>query len=172
MITTNDADLAKKMRMIREHGQAEKYYHDMEGYNGRMDNLQAAALRGKLPHLDAWNNERRQIAQWYLQGLQGVSPITLPSANAGADSVWHLFVIVVPDNHALHEALKKQNIFTGFHYPVPLHLQKAYAHRGYKKGDFPHSERNGGQGISLPMYPELGKAEVDLVIKAIKAFYA
>ncbi len=172
VVTTNDEALAAKIRMIREHGQAQKYYHDIEGYNGRMDNLQAAAVQAKLPHLEGWNNERRQAATWYKELLSGLTEVELPEVAEGAEPVWHLFVIHVPDAQKLHEYLKTQGVFTGFHYPKALHLQKAYEFMGLKEGSFPNAEYNASHLLSLPMFPELGKPEVEKVAREIRQFFA
>jgi len=172
VVTTNDPEIAAKVKMIREHGQAEKYYHDMEGYNGRMDNIQAAAVRAKLPFMDGWNAKRRQVAAWYEQLLGDCQPVELPQIAPGAMPVWHLFVIHVADPNGLHEHLKGLGISSGFHYPMPLHLQKAYAHMGLGEGSFPNAEYNAHHLLSLPMFPELSRAEVEKVASAIRDFYA
>ena len=172
VITTNSEELAKKMKVIREHGQAAKYYHDMEGYNGRMDNIQAASVRAKVPYMNAWNDKRRQAAKWYFDALADIKGITIPQIAEGCEPVWHLFVILVDQPNDLHEHLKSKNIFSGFHYPMPLHLQKAYAGMNLGKGSFPVTEKAASSLLSLPMFPELTKAEVEKVASEIKAFFA
>ena len=172
VITTNSEEMAKKMKVIREHGQAEKYYHDMEGYNGRMDNIQAAAVRAKVPYMDGWNGQRRQVASWYFEALKDVKELQMPVIAEGCEPVWHLFVVLTDDPNALHEHLKTKNIFTGFHYPMPLHLQKAYANMNLGKGSFPVTEKAANTLLSLPMFPELTRAEVQKVATEIKAYFS
>jgi dTDP-4-amino-4,6-dideoxygalactose transaminase len=159
-ITTNDEELARKCRMIRDHGQAKKYYHDVEGYNGRLDSIQAAFLRIKLAHLEQWNRQRQERARGYEKLLAelGESAI-LPVAEAWAKPVYHLYVIRVKDRDDVMTRLAAEGIGTGIHYPIPLHLQKAYGYLGYKEGDFPVSERLAKEIVSLPMYPSLTEAQ-------------
>ena len=171
-VVTNDATIEDVVRCLREHGQSKKYYHRMEGYNGRMDNLQAAALRGKLPYLDGWNQKRRERAQQYLENLKDISEVVLPAVSDFSAHVFHVFVILVPDSAALSDYLKEKNIFTAFHYPVPLHLQDAYKGSEAAKGNFPISEKCAERLISLPMYPELTKQEVDKVCVEIRQFFS
>jgi len=170
-ITTNDGDLAKKVRVLRDHGQAQKYYHDIEGYNGRLDAIQAGILQVKLRHLADWNEKRRQSAVRYRELLSSVEPaIRLPYEPSWAKPVYHLYVIRVEDRQALQKHLAEANIGTGIHYPIPLHLQKAYASLGYKQGDFPVSERVASEIVSLPMFPGLGSDEQNRVAQEILAF--
>ena len=167
-ITTNDEDIARKCRMLRDHGQAKKYHHDVEGYNGRLDAIQAAFLRIKLKHLPAWNEQRRARAKVYTDLLGSVAEgVILPVAASWAKAVYHLYVIRVKDRDDLIAQLGAQNIGTGIHYPIPLHLQKAYTHLGYKEGDFPVSELLAREIVSLPMYPGLTAAEQERVSDAI-----
>jgi dTDP-4-amino-4,6-dideoxygalactose transaminase len=156
-VTTNDAELARKVRMLRDHGQAQKYCHDMEGYNGRLDAIQAGILRIKLRHLTAWNERRRECAARF-QELFGSAHkgIKLPYEPSWAKAVFHLYVVRVQNRDQLQKCLAEAGIGTGIHYPIPLHLQKAYADLGYKKGDFPVSEAAAAEILSLPMYPGLG----------------
>jgi len=155
-VTTNDADLAKKMRMLRDHGQATKYYHDMEGYNGRLDAMQAGFLSVKLRHLAEWNEQRRQAAQKYQEMLGSAKDaIVLPFVPEWAKPVFHLFVVRVQDRTQLMKRLGDDGIGTGIHYPIPLHLQKAYIGSGYKAGDFPVTEKIAAEIVSLPMFPGL-----------------
>ncbi|HSO62489.1 MAG TPA: DegT/DnrJ/EryC1/StrS family aminotransferase, partial [Desulfobacterales bacterium] len=139
-VVTADANLAQTMRMLREHGQSRKYYHDMEGYTGRLDAIQAAVLRLKLRRLADWNRARRANAARYTQHLAEVPGVTVVAEAAYAESVYHLYVILVDDRDGLQRFLAEKGVGTNLHYPLPLHLQKAYAHRGFKKGDFPVSE--------------------------------
>jgi dTDP-4-amino-4,6-dideoxygalactose transaminase len=170
-ITTNDGDLAKKVRVLRDHGQAQKYFHEVEGYNGRLDAIQAGILQVKLRHLADWNEKRRQSAVRYRELLSSVEPaIRLPHEPSWAKPVYHLYVIRVEDRQGLQKHLAEANIGTGIHYPIPLHLQKAYASLGYKQGDFPVSERVASEIVSLPMFPGLGSDEQNRVAQEILAF--
>lgn len=171
-ITTNDAEVAKVCSCLRDHGQSKKYYHCMEGYNGRMDNFQAAALRGKLPLMDNFNEQRREIAKAYAEDLKGVSGVKLPVVYDYSAHVFHLFVVLVDNPQELHEYLKTKGIFSGFHYPVPLHLQDAYQDRNEGVGTYPISEKCADTLISLPMFPEMKREQVTRVCDAIKSFYA
>ncbi|MBW1795540.1 MAG: DegT/DnrJ/EryC1/StrS family aminotransferase [Deltaproteobacteria bacterium] len=166
-VTTNDADLASKVRMIRDHGQARKYFHDMEGYNGRCDALQAAALRVKLRHLPAWNESRRRNAQRYLDMLKDIEGIILPEVADYILPVYHLFVIQAYKRDAVADALKQRSISTGLHYPIPLHLQEAYEHLGISKGSFPVTESCAEKLLSLPMFPELTEEQISYVCESI-----
>jgi dTDP-4-amino-4,6-dideoxygalactose transaminase len=158
-VTTNDESLAQKVKMLRDHGQARKYYHDMEGYNGRLDAIQAGILQTKLRFLPDWNAERRKRASTYRELLAAASDqVILPHEPSWANGVYHLYVIHTEERDRLKEYLSKSNIGTGIHYPVPLHLQKAYSSLGYGDGDFPVSECAARQVLSLPMYPQI-KAE-------------
>src|SRR5271154_4483571 len=153
--TTNSEDIARKMRMLRDHGQAKKYYHDVEGYNGRLDSLQAGFLTVKLRHLADWNKARQVAAQRYQQLFGKANGLILPLEPQGSRPVYHLFVVRVDDRAGLQKHLADVKIDTGIHYPVPLHQQKAYTHMGYKAGDFPVTERIAPEIVSLPMYPQL-----------------
>jgi len=154
-VTTNDEEMARKMRMIRDHGQAKKYYHDIEGYNGRLDSLQAGFLTVKLRHLADWNKARQAAAQRYREFFGKADGLILPFEPAGSRPVYHLFVVRVEDRAAFQKHLADANIDTGIHYPVPLHQQKAYARMGHKTGDFPVTERIAPEIVSLPMFPQL-----------------
>jgi dTDP-4-amino-4,6-dideoxygalactose transaminase len=169
-VVTRDEDMAQQMRMIRDHGQAQKYFHDLEGYNGRLDAIQAAVLRIKLKRLQDWNQSRRNNAALYTERLQDVSGITLPVEAGFAEPVYHLYVILADNRDGLQEFLSENGIATGLHYPLPLHLQKAYAHLGYVKGDFPVAESAAERLLSLPMYPELTAEQIDYVCSSIKEF--
>ncbi len=169
-VVTQDEDMAQKMRMIRDHGQAQKYFHDLEGYNGRLDAIQAAVLRIKLKRLQDWNQSRRKNAALYTELLQDVPGITLPVEAGFAESVFHLYVILADNRDGLQKFLSEKGVATGLHYPLPLHLQKAYAHLGHKKGDFPVAEHTAERLLSLPMYPELTAEQIDYVCSSIKEF--
>ncbi len=166
-ITTDDATLAAKVRMIRDHGQAQKYYHDVEGYNGREDSIQCAALRVKLKRLPAWTASRQAHAARYAEKLKGNPKIKLPATGEGCKPVYHLFVVQVDNRDQVAEKLKAKGIATGLHYPIPLHLQKAYAYRGMKEGDFPLTEKAAKRILSLPMFPELTNEQIDYVCASL-----
>ena len=168
-ITTNNVDLSEKIRMLRDHGQAKKYHHEIEGYNGRCDALQAAVLRVKLKHLPVWNEARRKNAQLYLGLLNGLDGIILPKADVGCVHVYHLFVIQVNDRDEVARALKKKGISTGLHYPIPLHLQNAYAHLKIPEGSFPIAESYCKKLLSLPMFPELSEEQISYVCKKLRS---
>jgi dTDP-4-amino-4,6-dideoxygalactose transaminase len=154
-VTTNDTDMARKMRMLRDHGQSTKYYHDIEGYNGRLDSIQAGILRVKLQHLPRWTAQRQAAAARYREQFAGEEAVVLPYAPEWTKAVYHLFVVRVENRDELMKQLGAAGIGTGIHYPIPLHLQKAYRDLGYKSGDFPRSERIASEILSLPMYPQL-----------------
>lgn len=168
MVTTDDQRLAATVRMLRDHGQAEKYYHDLEGYNGRCDALQAAALSVKLRHLPQWTEARRRHARRYAEQLRGVPGLTLPATAAGNLPAHHLFVIQIEDRERVRQELAGKGIATGLHYPLPLHLQKAYGHLNLAEGSFPVAEACAARLLSLPMYAELGDEQIDYVCAALK----
>ena len=170
-VTTNDDELARKIKMLRDHGQAQKYYHDMEGYNGRLDAIQAGILRIKLRHLARWNHQRRECAALYGRILGSLADtIVLPIEAAWSRGVYHLYVVRHSDRKGLQSHLSSRGIGTAIHYPIPLHLQKAYQGLGYKQGDFPVSERVAPQILSLPMFAQLRKDQQELVAEAIADF--
>jgi dTDP-4-amino-4,6-dideoxygalactose transaminase len=154
IVVTKNPDYARKARMLRDWGQAEKYEHVLKGYNYRMDGLQGAILRVKLRHLDAWTNARRAHAQLYNRLLAG-NEATLPTEMSYARHVYHLYVVRTANRDALHEHLHRHDIHAGIHYPIPVHLQPAYRDLGYGPGDFPRSERAAAEVLSLPLHPEL-----------------
>jgi len=162
-VTSNDADIIRKVKMLRDHGQSQKYYHDVEGYNARMDALQAIALRAKLKYLPEWNAARRHCADHYSRRLAVTPRITVPRVGPHNVHVFHLYVILVENRDALQAELANHGIGTGLHYPQPLHLQKAYAHMGYKPGDLPVTERLARTLLSLPMFPTLTPEQIDYV---------
>src|SRR5450432_3527273 len=154
--TTNDAAVAKTMKMLRDHGQATKYYHDVEGYNGRLDSIQAGLLHVKLAHLAKWNAQRREHAAEYQRLLKSVDGVLVPPFEPSwSRAVYHLYVVRTDNREGLMDHLKKAGIGTGIHYPIPLHLQKAYASMKYRAGDFPVSEKAAAEIVSLPMFPQL-----------------
>ncbi len=171
MMTTNSDSFAEKTRMIMAHGAKTKYYHDIIGVNSRLDALQAAILRAKLPHTDRWNDERRRIADQYRSLLKD-GDIILPVESAGCRHIYHQFTIRSSRRDALQKHLADHGVSCGIHYPVSLHLQKALAYLGYKPGDFPESERAAAQALSLPIYPQLQQAQIEHVAKTILSFGA
>ena len=169
-VITNDEQVAKTVKMLREHGQSQKYYHDMEGYNGRLHAIQAAFLRVKLRQLDAWTGGRRAAAARYAELFANVPGVTVPHEPDYSRAVYHLYVIRTKDREGLGEHLKKQGIYTGLHYPVPLHLQKCYAGWGYGPGSFPVTEAVASSILSLPMFPTLTAEQQQRTVDAIAAF--
>lgn len=169
MVTTNDQELAHRVRMLRDHGSEKRYHHDRIGLNGRLDELQAAVLRIKLPHLDEWNERRRGHAALYGQLLEGTD-VTTPSATPYGRHVYHLYVIRSARRGALREWLADNGIGTGIHYPIPAHLQNACAAYGHGPGSLPVTETLAGEILSLPMYPELIPSQIERVVQQIKAF--
>ena len=171
--TTNTESIAQKMRMLRDHGQAQKYYHDMEGYNGRLDSIQAGILGVKLPRLAQWNEQRRECARRYQELLAPLSgSITLPYEPSSSKSVYHLYVVRTPYRSELQEQLNQAGVGTGIHYPIPLHLQKAYAAMNHKPGDFPVCEQVAAECLSLPMFPGLRANQQANVAETIAEFAA
>lgn len=171
-VVTNDEEIADQIRMIRDHGQAKKYYHDMEGYNGRLDAIQAGILRIKLKRLKDWNESRRKNAAYYTELLSDIPEVTVPYEADFATSVYHLYVIQIEDRDSLQEFLGEKEIGTGLHYPLPLHMQKAYEHLGYREGDFPVTEKVAKNLLSLPMFPELTRTQIEYVADCIKQWAA
>ena len=173
-VVTEDQELYEKMRLLRVHGGVERYVHEILGHCYRMAELQAAVLSVKLPHLKRWTVRRQQVAEKYRRLLSGIEEVTLPTVLDGAEHVYHLFVIRVPaeKRDALRSSLSENEIGTGLHYPIPLHLQKAYAHLGYRKGDFPVAERSCGEILSLPMCPMLKDSQVQYVCEKIRSFFS
>jgi len=169
-ITTNDPVMAGKMKMLRDHGQSRKYYHDIEGYNGRLDALQAGILHIKLSHLKSWNEQRRSKAGEYNRLFSQTGAVSLPFEPSWSRGVYHLYVIRTTDREGLMKHLKDAGIGSGIHYPVPLHLQKAYLSFNYSVGDFPVTESAAGEILSLPMYPQLAPEQQERVVAEVKAF--
>lgn len=169
-VTTGDAEMAKTIRMLRDHGQAQKYYHDVEGYNGRLDAIQAGILRVKLARLAAWNEQRRECAKRYNELLAGSPELGTPEEPAWSKAVYHLYVVRVADREELQRVLTAAGVGSGIHYPVPLHLQKAYGHLGYKPGDFPEAERACREILSLPMFPGLTAEQQTRVAECVMAY--
>jgi len=167
-VTTNDPELARRVRVLRNYGSHVKYHNESLGFNSRLDELQAALLRVKLAKLDDWNERRRKLARRYLEKLAGVPGLVLPTVPAWADPVWHLFVVRHPRRDQLQKSLAEAGVGTLIHYPVPPHLQPAYAALGYKRGNFPIAEELADQVLSLPMGPHLAEADQDRVVAEVR----
>ncbi len=167
-VTTNDAQIAQTSRKLRDHGQAAKYYHDIEGYNGRLDAIQASILHAKLAHLSDWNVQRRYIAKQYGNTLAEVPGVVIPFEPEWSKAVYHLYVVRVPDRIETQNGLKASGIGTGIHYPVALHLQEAYRGLGYRNGDLPVTEKVSAEILSLPMYPQMVAPQQAKVVDALK----
>ena len=170
IVTTDDDALAEKVRMLRNYGSRQKYVNEVVGYNMRLDELQAAFLSVKLKYLDAWTQERQRLAALYTEMLQGVGDLILPETHPDATHVWHLYVIRTRHRDALQDYLKQRGIGTLIHYPIPPHLQQAYAHLGYQKGDFPIAEELAETCLSLPLWVGMGEGVVDMVAEKILSF--
>ena len=170
-ITTNDDELAAKMTMLRNHGRTTKYEHVEVGYAHRMDTLQAAVLGVKLAVLDDGNRRRRELAATYTIALAGVGDLVTPVDQANATSVYHLYVVCTKHRDALLDHLKSAEIEAGVHYPIPMHLQRAYGFIGHRRGDFPVAEAWADECLSLPLYPELTDDQLDRVVGAVKDFF-
>jgi len=168
-VTTDDPEIAARCRMLRDHGSPRKYYHDAVGYNYRMSGFQGAVLGVKLPHLDAWTDARRAHAARYNELLADANVVT-PVEAPGRKHVYHLYVIRCADRDGLRAALDEAGIASGIHYPLPVHLQKAYADLGYAEGSLPVTERVAAEILSLPMFPELTDEQIDRVAAAVRAF--
>lgn len=166
-IATSDDDISRRMRALRDHAQSERYHHSEIGFNYRMDAFQGAVLKIKLNHIEAWTEARRHLAQRYCELLADL-PLRLPREAAGRRHVWHLFVVRHPERDRLRAALAEDGIQTGLHYPIPLHLQQAYAHLGHTRGNFPVAEAIGDECLSLPLFPEMTHAQQDSVVAALR----
>jgi dTDP-4-amino-4,6-dideoxygalactose transaminase len=169
-ITTKDPEIYRRARMIRDHGSERRYYHDLIGFNARLDEIQAVVLRAKLPHLLEYNRLRRDHARMYNELLEGL-PVKTPVECPENEHVYHMYVIRTPRRDELQAYLKEKGIGTGIHYPVPVHLQKAMAFLGYQEGDFPQTERVVKEIISLPMFAELDDSEIAYIVESIRKFY-
>jgi dTDP-4-amino-4,6-dideoxygalactose transaminase len=167
-IVSSDPEIMKTVRMLRDWGQAKKYEHVLKGFNARLDEIQAAVLRVKLKYIEGWTEGRRAVAAAYDAGLKGAVP-GLPQPPAHSRHVYHVYAMRCADRDALQAALQAAGVSSGIHYPVPVHLQKAYADLGYKAGDFPVSERLAAEWLSLPMFAELEPAQIEAVCAAVRA---
>jgi dTDP-4-amino-4,6-dideoxygalactose transaminase len=171
LIVTNSDEHREHLRSLRDHGAKKRYFHDEVGLNSRLDALQAAVLLAKLPHLAAWNNERRRLANLYRQKLAGL-PLSLPLEEEGNVHIYHQFVIRVPQKRdALKASLNEAGIAAEIYYPVPLHLQDCFAYLGHQTGDFPHSEKAATEVLGLPIYAELGEERLTYVVEMIRKFF-
>jgi dTDP-4-amino-4,6-dideoxygalactose transaminase len=171
-VTTDDEHVARTIKMLREHGQVQKYYHDLEGYNGRLDAIQAALLRIKLRHLESWNDQRKAAAGRYDALLAGMPGVVTPLQPPTSRSIYHLYVIRTSDRDGLGAHLKASQVQTGLHYPLPVHLQKCYRAWGYQNGSLPITERVAREILSLPMFPGLTVEQQERVSASIHAFAA
>ena len=170
-VTTNDPAVAERIKMLRDHGQAKKYYHDTEGYNGRLDAIQAGLLHTKLGHLHQWNAKRRDRAAEYTRLFAAAEgAVQPPFEPSWSKAVYHLYVVRTPDREGLMNHLKRRGIGTGIHYPIPLHLQKAYTSLNYRLGDLPVAEKVAAEIVSLPMYPQLTAEQLARVVEEILSF--
>ena len=171
MITTHDAELAAKLRRLRHYGQDAKYHHDEKGLNARLDTVQAAVLNVKLRNLRNWNETRAKHAHRYRQLLEGVGDIRFQQQATFSTHIYHLFIIETDRRNEMQKHLSAAGIHTNIHYPIPIHLQKAYKDLGHKEGDFPHAERAAKRMLSLPMFSELTNAQINRVADSIKEFF-
>jgi dTDP-4-amino-4,6-dideoxygalactose transaminase len=169
-VTTDDDGLSDRVRVLRNYGSRVKYHNEVRGINSRLDELQAALLRAKLLHLDAWNARRAQLAARYLEVLSELPDLTLPYVPKWADPAWHVFVVLHPRRDLLQEELSRQGIGSLIYYPTPPHLSPAYSDMGWGPGAFPISERLAQCNLALPLSPQLGDAEQEVVIAAVKQF--
>ena len=168
-ITTNNDDLAKKIKILRNYGSEKKYYHIYKGFNTRLDEMQAAFLRVKLKYLDNWIEERRKIANYYLDNIKNDN-VVLPQNIKEEENVWHIFSIMVHEREAMQKEFQKEEIQTLIHYPIPIHLQKVYIELGYKEGTFPVSERYAKEEISLPLWVGMKKEDCKQICDIINSF--
>jgi len=167
-VVTNDATVAEQVRLLRDHGSRRKYEHDIIGHNFRLDAVQAAILNVKLPYLDGWNAARRKHAQFYSSRLLKIPAVVVPTISRHCESVFHLYVVQVPNREQVQQALRDAGVQTGIHYPRPIHLQQAYKDLGHRPGDFPVSEALSERILSLPMYAELTEQQQQRVVEVLQ----
>jgi dTDP-4-amino-4,6-dideoxygalactose transaminase len=167
LAVTNDDATAAKIRMLRDWGQEQRYHHTLKGFNYRMDGIQGAILRVKLRHLEKWTEARRTNARLYTTLLKNVEAVAAPTEAADRRHVYHIYAVRSDDREALRQSLDAAGIATGLHYPIPVHLQKAHADLGHRKGDFPVSEKLASEVLSVPLYPELTSEQIATVVDAI-----
>jgi dTDP-3-amino-3,4,6-trideoxy-alpha-D-glucose transaminase len=170
-LATADAELAARMRALREHGQRTKYRHDLEGYTARLDTIQALVLLHKLPFLDEWNAQRDEAARFYTEALDGVGDLRLPPVPTDSSPVWHLYVVRTTEPERLAEFLRDLGIGTGRHYPEPPHLSLAYSQLGHSRGDFPIGEALADELLSLPIFPGITDEQLQAVVDAVASFF-
>jgi dTDP-4-amino-4,6-dideoxygalactose transaminase len=170
-LVTDDEDLVARVKALREHGQRAKYDHELIGFTARLDTIQAIALLHKLPLLDAWNDQRRAAAASYSAALEGIGDIELPPVAPDSDPVWHLYVIRTADPQALALHLREREIGTGFHYPEPAHLSRAYSFLGHRAGSFPVAEEAAGRVISLPIFPGISDSQIEAVVEGVRSYF-
>ena len=170
-VATDDPGIAERLRILRNHGHHQKYIHDVEGYNERLDGMQAAVLLAKLPHLDLWIKQRQAIAKDYNRALKSLSDqkigIRIPPVRPETTHAYHLYVLRIKDRERISKSLTEAGISTAVHYPIPLHLQPCFAYLGYRRGDFPESERAAQEVLSIPLYPGMTKSQEKRVINTI-----
>jgi dTDP-4-amino-4,6-dideoxygalactose transaminase len=171
MMVTQDQGLADRLRRLRMHGGAKQYFHDEVGFNSRLDALQAAVLSAKLPFLADWSAKRRENAAYYSEALADVPDVTVPYIDPSNESIFNQYTLRVQRRDALQAHLKERGIGNAIYYPLPLHLQPCFSYLGYKAGSLPESERAANEVLSLPIYPELTRAQLDEVIEAVRTFY-
>lgn len=170
-LVTNDAELAQSVVALREHGQREKYRHHVEGFTARLDTIQALVLLHKLPQLDEWTAQRREIASAYDEALNGVGDLQLPAVPPGSEPVWHLYVVRTGKPEQLADFLQERSIGTGRHYPEPPPLSEAYERLGYQRGDFPRTEELSAEALSLPIFPGMTEAQLDAVVAGVRDYF-
>ncbi len=171
-VVSDSQQVIEKIKQLRNYGQTSKYHHDILGSNKRLDALQAAILRVKLPHLDDWNESRRKTALEYFERLKGVGDLRFPMTLPGNLHACHLFVVETDKRDELQKYLAEQGVDTGIHYPVPIHLQPAFGHLGYLEGDFPNAEAASKRGLSLPLFPGIRDDEIGYVVDSVRKFYS
>src|SRR5690348_2318273 len=171
MMVTQDQALATRLRRLRVHGGAKQYSHDEVGYNSRLDTIQAAVLSAKLPHLAGWSQKRRENARYYNEALCGIEGICTPTIDPKNESIFNQYTIRAQRRDDLQAYLKSKQIGSAIYYPLPLHLQPCFAYLGYREGSCPESEKASKEVLSLPIYPELGRDQLDEVIDAVRSFY-
>jgi len=170
-LVTDAGTIAETVRALREHGQREKYRHDLQGYTARLDTIQALVLQVKLPLLDGWNEERRAAARFYSEALNGVGDLVLPAVRPHSDPVWHLYVVRTADPEGLGHELRTRSISTGRHYPEAVHQSRAYSRLGSGDGSFPVAEALAREGLSLPIFPGMTEAELTAVVAGVRAHF-
>ena len=171
MLVTQDEELAVRLKRLRVHGGAKQYFHDEVGYNSRLDALQAAVLSAKLPHLAGWSAKRRENARYYDAAFADLADVRTPFVHPDNESIFNQYTLRVPRRDALQASLKERGIGSAIYYPLPLHLQPCFAYLGYREGQCPESERAAGEVLSLPIFPELTRSQLDEVIAGVRAFF-